>query len=129
MIRKILLWVFGLVPAAAWLAYTVFMTVMVLLAAPSALELAVAPLVFAGLTIWSMTTIILVILNKAAKHARYGLIVAIIVLAPLVLNGISGGVEKVSQLLWFCAALSLLIVSIYLLWSEIQHSRRSSTNA
>ena len=120
LMRKVLLWIFGLVPAVAWLLYTVFFTIMALLAAPSNPLLAVIYAAVGALIIWGLTTIVLLILEKPAKNAKYALLVIVVALVPIVIGGLSG-VEDLSELAFFLAGLGLLVVTIYLLrsiWRE-----------
>ena len=113
------------IPAVAWLLYTVFFTIMALLAAPSAPLIAIIYTAMATLIIWGTTTIILLILEKPAKNAKYALPVVIVILVLDVLGGLDG-VEELSELVFLLAALSLLAVTVYLLRLVWRDSSESS---
>ena len=101
LMRKVLLWIFGLVPAVAWLLYTVFFTIMALLAAPSNPLLAVIYAAVGALIIWGLTTIVLLILEKPAKNAKYALLVIVVALVPIVLGGLSAGENNIDDVLLY----------------------------
>ena len=112
--RKLILWIFGVLPAAAMLLYSAVTGVGVLVATLGAPMLGSLFLVFYAVAAWGSATVILVILDKPPDKARYGLYAAIVAPVFILLKGLSG-LTSVPDLLVFLAALSLLSVTVRLI--------------
>ena len=115
--KKVLLQVFGLVPAALLLAYASVVAILSLLAFPSGPLISVIAVAGLSITIWGSLTVIFVILGKPIQHRRYGLYAALVGPGLMALKGLSG-VTTLLDLAITLAAIGLFSITVYLIRAD-----------
>ena len=122
MIRNVLLWIFGLIPAVVWAAWSALYALLALLAIFSSPAQSILYAGIASLSAYGGLSVVLAIVGRPRADIKQGLIVALVILIPSVfLAAFSelGGTESFAVLIGF----GLITVTAFLLKEHIERSQ------
>ena len=119
MMRTALLWVFGLIPAAIWFAWSFLYALLSALAIFSSPGQSLLYTPIAALSAYGAVSVVFVVLGRTQAYLRHGLFVALAFLIPAFLFGVFSEptqVESLIVVIVFC----LIVVTTLLLRDQFR---------